>query len=310
MSSDTFAIQTIGITRKYGRLTAVDHIDLEINNGELFSLLGPNGAGKTTLISMMCCLLKPSRGTAFIMGHDIVREAFKVKGLIGVCPQEIALSEHLNCKENLSLIGRLHGVSSAQVQKQSQRLLEAVGLMGREKEQVRKFSGGMRRKLSLIMALIHDPEVLFLDEPTLGLDPESRRFIWTYIAGLKGRKTIVLTTHYLEEADALSDTVAIIDKGKIVTLGTPEKLKSSVYDEETLLISARGIVPEVIDKLRNHYPLIKWEGDQLRISASNLDFKSITDWLHSEGVDIYSATMERATLEDVFIQTTGRKLLT
>jgi ABC-2 type transport system ATP-binding protein len=208
-SDNRFAIQTFSLSRKFGDLVAVNSIDLSIKEGELFSLLGPNGAGKTTAIKMLCCLLRPSSGTATIMGHDINEDPMAVKRIIDVSPQETAIAEHLNAWENLSLIGGIRGLMKEEVKKRSADLLEMVGLTKRAKEQVRKFSGGMKRRLSIAMALVSDPQVLFLDEPTLGLDPQSRRGIWEHIAELKGKKTILLTTHYLEEADALADRIAI-----------------------------------------------------------------------------------------------------
>ncbi len=222
------AVQAFKLTKKFDSLVAVNGIDLEINKGELFSLLGPNGAGKTTTIRMLCCLLKPTRGTASILGHDIVKTPFAVKEVIGVSPQDTILSERLNCWENLALIGKVYGLSSDTVERRSKELLETMELMERAKDQVRKFSGGMKRRLSIAMALVSDPQVLFLDEPTLGLDPQARRTIWEYIAGFKGKKTILLTTHYMEEADFLSDRIGIIDEGNVVALGTSQELKTNI----------------------------------------------------------------------------------
>jgi ABC-2 type transport system ATP-binding protein len=183
-----------------------------------------------------------------------------------------------------------------------------MGLMDRAKDQVRKFSGGMKRRLSLMMALIHAPEILFLDEPTLGLDPQSRRAIWEYIAELKEKKTILLTTHYLEEADVLSDKVAIINEGKIVVLGTPEELKNSISDKQMMVISAGNLTGEILDELRNRYPEVEQRDKELIISARELNFKEINDYLYSRGVTIYSAALKQPTLDDVFIQITGKEL--
>jgi ABC-2 type transport system ATP-binding protein len=304
----TPAVETFELTRRFDSLIAVNGINLAIEKGELFSLLGPNGAGKTTTINMLCCLLKPTSGTASIMGYGIINEPFKVKELIGVSPQETALSEHLNCWENLRLIGKAHQLGNAEIKQRSQELLETAGLMERTKDQVRKFSGGMKRRLSIMMAMIHDPEILFLDEPTLGLDPQARRAMWEYIAELKGRKTILLTTHYMEEADFLSDRVAIIDEGKIVALGTPEELKSHLWEKTTMVISAKNLTAEVIDGLRDKYAEVTEGNDQLIVSAKDLNFKEITDYLYSQGVSIYSAGLKQPTLEDVFIQLTGKEI--
>lgn len=308
MNDDSLAIQTFGLTKEFNGLVAVDGIDLEVKKGELFSLLGPNGAGKTTTIKMLCCLLKPTRGRAEIFGYDILKEPFEVKNLIGVSPQETAISERLNCWENLALIGKVHGMSSTKLKNRSQKLLETMGLVERSKQRVRKFSGGMKRRLSIIMALVHDPEVLFLDEPTLGLDPQARRAIWEYIDELKGKKTILLTTHYMEEADFLSDRIGIIDNGKIAALGTAEELKNNLQGKPTMVISAGNLTEEIVKKLKNKYSEVEESNGKIKISDENLDFKELTDFLYLNGVSVYSATLEQLTLEDVFIQITGKEL--
>jgi len=310
LNNNPLAIQIFALTKRFNSLMAVDSIDLEIRRGELFSLLGPNGAGKTTTINMLCCLLKPTSGTASIMGYDIMKEPFRVKELIGVSPQDTVLSEHLNSWENLSLIGRVHGIGSKELKQRSEELLETVGLTERAKDRVGKFSGGMKRRLNLIMALVHGPEILFLDEPTLGLDPQSRRAIWDYIAELKGKITILLTTHYLEEADVLSDRVGIIDEGKIVALGTPDELKRKISDTNTMIISAENLSAEAIDGLRtkDRYAEVDSASGDLRVWGKDLNFREITDYLHSQGIVVRSAALEQPTLEDVFLQITGKEL--
>jgi len=310
LNSNTLAIQIFALTKRFDGLMAVDSISLEIRRGELFSLLGPNGAGKTTTINILCCLLKPTSGTASIMGYDIMKEPFRVKELIGVAPQETTISEHLNSWENLSLIGRVHRIDSKELRKRSEELLETVGLLERAKDRVGKFSGGMKRRLNLIMALVPDPEILFLDEPTLGLDPQSRRAIWDYIAELKGKKTILLTTHYLEEADVLSDRVGIIDEGKIVALGTPDELKKNISETNTMIISAENLSAEAIDGLRtsDRYAEIDNVSGKLKVSGKDLNFREVIDYLYSQDVTIYSAALEQPTLEDVFLKITGKEL--
>lgn len=302
------AVQTFKLTKEFNGLVAVNGVDLQIKKGKLFSLLGPNGAGKTTTIKMLCCLLKPTKGTASILGYDIAKEPFKVKKLIGVSPQETVLSERLNCWENLGLIGKVHGMSSKEVKGRSKELLETMGLVERSKDQVRKFSGGMKRRLSIAMALVHEPEVLFLDEPTLGLDPQARRAVWEYIVQLKGKKTILLTTHYMEEADFLSDRIGIIDEGRIVALGTSEELKANLLKTRSMVISAENLTTEAMEDLRSKYSRVEEVNGGLKISHKDLDFKEIVDYLHSRGVTIHSAALEQPTLEDVFIQITGKRL--
>ncbi len=302
------AIQTFDLTKYYNKLAAVNGVNLNIGQRELFSLLGPNGAGKTTTISMLCCLLKPTSGTAQVMGHDITKESFKVKELIGVSPQETAISERLNCLENLTLVGRIHSLSTEQIRQRSRELVRLMGLTGREKERVGTFSGGLKRRLSIAMALIHDPPVIFLDEPTLGLDPQARRAMWQHIAQLKKGKTILLTTHYMEEADSLSDKIAIIDEGRIVTSGTPTQLKGSLKTAtSTMLVHGKNITPEVITTLRSKYAEVNEVDGGLRISHQALDFKALTEHLYSLSVTVSSATLEQPSLEDVFLQITGKE---
>jgi len=302
------AVQTFKLTKEFDGLVAVNGVDLEINKGELFSLLGPNGAGKTTTIRMLCCLLKPTKGTASILGYDVVKTPFSVKKLIGVSPQDTILSERLNCWENLALIGKVHDLSSYEVTRRSKELLETMGLMERAKDQVRKFSGGMKRRLSIAMALVSNPKVIFLDEPTLGLDPQARRAIWEYIAALKGKKTILLTTHYMEEADFLSDRIGIIDEGRVVALGTSQELKTNLFEMRSMVVSTENLTAEIIADLLSKYSRLEKVKGRLKIYHKDLDFKEIVDYLHSRGVTVYSAALEQPTLEDVFIQITGKKL--
>jgi ABC-2 type transport system ATP-binding protein len=305
---DTFAIQTFQLTRMFNRLVAVDGIELNIKKGELFALLGPNGAGKTTTINMLCCLLKPTAGTATIMGYDINQQPFKIKEIIGVSPQETTISEHLNAQEHLNLIGRIHNIDAKELKSRSQKLLETMGLAERAKDQVKKYSGGMKRRLNIMMALIHNPQVIFLDEPTLGLDPQARRAIWDYITQLKGEKTILLTTHYMDEADSLSDRIGIMDEGKIAALGTSHELKMSVLEERTMIIYAWNLTQKVINEMQSKYAKVQVNDGTMLITDKQLDFKTVVDQLHSLGAMVRSAYMKEPTLDDVFLQITGKEL--
>ncbi len=307
-ASDNLAIQTFNLTKIFNGLVAVDSIELNIKRGELFALLGPNGAGKTTTINMLCCLLKPTGGTATIMGYDINQQPFKVKEIIGVSPQETAISEHLNARENLNLIGGIHNINAKELKVRSQELLEIMGLAERAKDQVRKFSGGMKRRLNIMMALIHNPEILFLDEPTLGLDPQARRAIWEYIGKLKGEKTILLTTHYMDEADFLSDRIGIMDEGKIVALGTSSELKTSMLERHTMIIYAWNLTQRVISEMRGKYAEVRVTNGTMLITDKQLDFKEIVDHLHSSGAIVRSAYIKEPTLDDVFLHVTGKEL--
>jgi ABC-2 type transport system ATP-binding protein len=307
-TDDTLAIQTFNLTRLFGSLVAVDGINLDIKKGELFAFLGPNGAGKTTTISMLCCLLKPTSGTARVMGYDINQEPYKVKEVIGVSPQETTLSEHLNSLENLSLVGYLHRVEPRKLKAWSQLMLETMGLTERAKDQVRKLSGGMKRRLSIAMALIHNPQVLFLDEPTLGLDPQARRAVWDYIARLKGEKTVLLTTHYMEEADFLADRIGIIDEGRMVALGTSIDLKTAMIDTHTMVVHAWNLTQKLIIDMRRRYDKVEISDGTMTITDKRVDFKEIVDQLHAANATIRSAYIKEPTLEDVFLSKTGKEL--
>ena len=308
MMPHPIAIQMTGISKTFGKHLAVVGLDLTVQQGELFSLLGPNGAGKTTTIKMLCCLLRPSSGTATIMGNDIQKAPLAVKQVIDISPQETALSEHLNAWENLSLIGRSHGLAKSTVRKRSEELLQMMSLLDRAKERVRRFSGGMKRRLSIAMALVSDPQVLFLDEPTLGLDPQSRAGLWEHIERLKGSKTVVLTTHYLEEADSLADRIAIMDEGKIVVLGTSQELKDGISERNVLRVEADSLSADVVEGLRGIYPEVEVVEGGVEIRAEKLDLYEILDFLRPRGVTVRSTQLKQASLDDVFLHYTGREL--
>jgi ABC-2 type transport system ATP-binding protein len=219
------AIRTVQLTKKYKDITAVDRLDLQIQQGELFSLLGVNGAGKTTTVKMLSCLTQPTSGDAFLLGKSICKEAAAVKTLIAVSPQETAVAPGLSVQENLELMCGVHGFTK---EKRSQKIKELTELLGLEtvvKKKAGKLSGGWQRRLSIAMALISEPKILFLDEPTLGLDVLARSDLWDIIRSLKRRVTIILTTHYMEEAEALSDRIGIMKNGALLAVGTAEELK-------------------------------------------------------------------------------------
>ena len=233
------AIQTQGLTKRYKNLTAVDSLDLEIRRGELFSLLGVNGAGKTTTLKMLTCLTAPTAGDALVGGFSITREPERVKSLIGVSPQETAVAPNLTVRENLELICGIHGFSKEKTHEKIAALCETFSLQEVLARKAGKLSGGWQRRVSIAMALISEPQILFLDEPTLGLDVLARRELWDVIRGLKGRITIILTTHYMEEAQALSDRIGIMKNGKLLSTGTVEELKlqTGTDDFEAAFIS-------------------------------------------------------------------------
>lgn len=234
------------LVKQFGDITAVNGLSVKIEKGEMFGFLGPNGAGKTTTIKMLCGLLKPTSGTAMIGGYDIRKNPSKVKELIGVCPQEAAVYKFLSGKENIEIIGNLHGMDKQILQVRVNTLIEKADFAEAAKRKAKGYSGGMMRQLNLMMALVNDPEIVFLDEPTVGMDARARRRTWEYIGSLKQQgKTVILTTHYIEEAQSLSDRVGIIDYGELIALGTPEELmethKAKDLEEVFLTITGRRI---------------------------------------------------------------------
>ena len=231
------------LTKKYEDVTAIDGLSLEIEKGELFGLLGPNGAGKTTVIKVLCGLIKPTNGSVHVGGFDVTKDAVRVKELIGVCPQDTAAYPFLSGRENVELFGNLHTMPKEKLKKSTDELLEKMSLSGDANRRLGKYSGGMKRRINLIMALVHDPQIAFLDEPTVALDPQSRHAVWDFIKELgKKGKTIILTTHYMEEAEELCDRVGIIDHGKLIALDTPKQLKEKykAKDLEEVFIGLTG----------------------------------------------------------------------
>ncbi len=241
------AIQINGLTKVFKKRTAVDGLNLSIEKGEFFALLGQNGAGKTTTIRMLCCLLAPTSGDAVLLGDSIVNKPAAVKQKLNVSPQETAVAPNLSVRENLELIARIYGSDRQQASAKAGGMLTAFGLEERAKDKAKTLSGGLQRRLSIAMALISGPEILFLDEPTLGLDVRARRELWKTISALKGRITIVLTTHYLEEAEALSDRIGIMHDGRLHALGTVEQIKEATGKqtlEDAFLMLTEGEVSE------------------------------------------------------------------
>jgi ABC-2 type transport system ATP-binding protein len=243
MSAD-YAIEIRSLTKKYRDFTAVDALTLDIGRGELFSLLGVNGAGKTTTIKMLSCLTPPDSGDALLLGDSIAKNPFAVKEKINVSPQETAVAMNLTVRENLEFAAGVYGFGRDEAKKRAQQQIVAFKLGGSEKKRAKTLSGGTQRRLSIAMALISSPQILFLDEPTLGLDVLARRELWKVIEGLKGRVTIILTTHYMEEAEALSDRIGIMAAGKLKALGTAEELivlsKAKNFEEAFIALVSEG----------------------------------------------------------------------
>lgn len=307
------AIRVEGLTKVFGSLVAVDHISFEVADGEIFGLLGPNGAGKTTTISMLTTLLTPTEGTAEVAGADIVRARDRVRAQIGVVFQEPALDTNLTARENLDFHARMYGIGRAEREERIRAVLDLVELSDRADALVAEYSGGMKRRLEIARGLIQHPRVLFLDEPTLGLDAQTRRHIWEYIRTLNRERgvTVILTTHYMEEADHLCDRVAIIDRGRIAVLDTPERLKEALGGD-AIALSIEGDVEPLLKNLAG----IPWvrqvgvTGDALTLTVEQGDrhIPALIAAAEDAGVEVVAVNLRKPSLEDVFIQVTGRSI--
>jgi ABC-2 type transport system ATP-binding protein len=301
------AIRVAGLTKRFGEVAAVRHIDFEVTAGEMFAFLGPNGAGKTTTISMLCTLARPSEGHAWVAGFDVVREQAEVRRRIGLVFQESTLDEYLTAQENLRFHAELYGLERHSVGGRLQQVLEMVGLWERRGDQVRTFSGGMKRRLEIARGLLHSPRVLFLDEPTIGLDPQTRARIWDYIRELKRREaiTMFLTTHYMDEAENC-DRIAIIDQGQIVALDTPAALKASVGRDRVELRTPDN--DAAIAALRSRFGLeASIAEDAVRVYVEGGE-EFVPRLFASLGVPIQAVNVARPTLDDVFMAYTGRTI--
>ena len=301
--------------KRFGDFTAVNEIDLEVKHGELFGVLGPNGAGKTTLVRMLTGIVPITAGEAIVAGVDVQHDPGRVREAIGVVSQALTSDLDLTAYENLDIYARFFDMPRSARKPRIEELLHKVGLWERRKSMVKTFSGGMRRRLEIARGLVHKPRVLFLDEPTIGLDPQSRRVIWDLLLDLrKGAElTVSLTTHYLDEAEFLCDRVAIVDQGRIVALGTPQELKSRVPGSDTVDLSLKGQLPEARLAELKALPTVREvertrEGVRIRADGGAALLPRVIEALREDGIEVSAATLSRISLEDVFIHFTGRSL--
>jgi ABC-2 type transport system ATP-binding protein len=307
----TIAIHIENLTRRFNDLVAVDNISFDIENGEIFGLLGPNGAGKTTTLSMLSTTLKPTSGKAMVNGIDVERDEDGVRKSIGIVFQDQSLDEELTAWENMDFHGRLYRIPTDTRNQRISELLRLVELEDRKDDIVKTFSGGMRRRLEIARGLLHHPSVLFLDEPTLGLDPQTRNHLWQYIATLAREKgiTIILTTHYMEEADRLCNRIAIIDHGKIIALDTPKNLKDRIGGD---VVTIKSSNPEAIIAALNEPWISRMEkhNNEVIISLQNAEqhVSTIVTLLNAKQVMIESIAIHKPTLEDVFLSFTGKTI--
>ena len=306
----TSVIETHALTKSFNGLTAVDKLDITVESGEIFGLLGPNGAGKTTTINMLCTILKPTSGSATVNGFDIVKDATQVRKSIGIVFQDPSIDDRLTGRENLTMHANLYGIAPGDQRERIGRILKLVELEDRADDLMRTYSGGMRRRLELGRGLIHYPKVLFLDEPTVGLDPQTRDHIWTYIRELKKAHdiTIVLTTHYMDEADKLSDRIGIMDYGKIIALDTPQRLKDTLEGDVIMIKSAN--LDALAGLLAENLGLTKAQvvdGTlEVTVHQGKALMPRIMELAVRNNVVIDSILLREPNLEDVFLHYTGR----
>jgi ABC-2 type transport system ATP-binding protein len=307
---NSIVLQIEGLTKRYGALTAVDNLSLTVNQGEIFGFLGPNGAGKTTAISMMCGLLKPDAGRILIGGKPVLDGGADVRARVGVCPQEAILWEKLTCLEQLEYVGEMYDIPRKTARQRGGELLAALGLDAKANITAGKLSGGMKRRLNLALALVHDPEIVVLDEPEAGLDPQSRVLVREYVRTLARRKTIILTTHNMDEADRLADRVAIIDHGHLLALDTPDAIKDSVGQGDVLELELTGdpvsaqtcLAPFDLELSALNHTLI------LRGHHLIERLPDVLNTLRSANHPPAEIRLRPNTLEDAFIALTGRRL--
>lgn len=306
-------IEARDVTRDFGDFRAVDKLNLKIRKGEVFGFLGPNGAGKTTSISIMVGLLRPTSGKVFINGKEVHKVE---KGTIGICPQELVLWDFLTCKESLMLMGEMYDVPRDELEKRVEKLLKDLFLTDKADTVVTKLSGGMKRRLNLAMAVVHQPEIVLLDEPSEGLDPQSRRVLWNYIRSLRDDegKTVILTTHLMDEADRLSDRIAIIDHGKLLKLDTPTNLKKEIGEGDVVEMKLsppekNQEVATLLSVMEDVHSAVEVDGS-LNVRAMDAVGKlpKIIDAVEKAGCHVLDLSVRQNTLEDVFIDLTGTGL--
>jgi|SRR5271157_715077 len=308
----TYIIETKDLTKKFGSLTAVDSLNLKVEKGEIFGLLGPNGAGKSTTLSMLCTILRPTSGTAFVNGFDVAKNPSQVRKSIGIVFQDPSIDDKLTGRENLEMHADLYGVPKDQVKERIDNVLKLVELEDRANDYMNTYSSGMRRRLEIARSLIHYPKVLFLDEPTIGLDPQSRDHIWSYIRELIKREdiTIILTTHYMEEADKLCGRIAIIDHGKIVAMDTPKKLKEELGGD-TITVKTKNndlFLRKIMEAGLAKAAVIVNDEVKMTVDGAHTLLPGIINLALENKIFIDSISLQEPQLDDVFLHFTGRAL--
>jgi ABC-2 type transport system ATP-binding protein len=307
------AIEVLNLHKSFGENKAVQGVDFTVQQGEIFSLLGPNGAGKTTTISMLSCLLRPDEGDARVMGHSIRGEQMGVKSVLGVVPQEIALYEDLTARENLTFWGKMYGLRGGALKARVDEVLDVIGLRDRAKERVGKYSGGMKRRVNIGVALLHKPKVIYMDEPTVGIDPQSRRNILDSVVTLKDQgMTVLYTTHYMEEAQELSDHIGIMDHGKLIANGTHDELVELVGEQTRIDLTLNMEAGTVLDEWRAVEGVSQVSAENglvtVLVGDSNEVLPRLFDVTNRLSARITSVDIQEPNLETVFLHLTGRAL--
>jgi ABC-2 type transport system ATP-binding protein len=311
--NDILAIEVLNLYKAFGENQAVQGVSFEVKQGEIFSLLGPNGAGKTTTISMLSCLLRPNDGDARVMGHSIRADAMGVKSVLGVVPQDLALYDDLTARENLSFWGKMYGLRGSKLKLRVAEVLDVIGLRDRANERVGKYSGGMKRRVNIGVALLHKPKVIYMDEPTVGIDPQSRRNILDSVVKLKDEgMTVLYTTHYMEEAQELSDHIGIMDHGKLIACGTGEELVKLVGQRTRIDLTLNGDTANVMNLWQSIEGVSRVSAEEGLVSVlvadSNLTLPHLFEAAARLSMRITSVDIREPNLEAVFLHLTGRAL--
>lgn len=306
-------IEVKNVTKRFNDKLVLDNVSYEVEKGEIFGFIGPNGAGKSTLINIMTSLLVPDSGTIKICGYDILKEPIKAKECIGYVPQDISLMEELTAYDNLEFFGALYGLKGKELKIRIMEALEVTGLVEKKKEKVKKFSGGMKRRLNIAAAIMHHPKVLIMDEPTVAVDPQSRNHIFNFTKNIckEWGTTVIYTSHYMEEVEELCKRVFIIDLGKEIAYGSEEEIKTSVFPNNKVIIEAKDFSAEVIikiEKLEGVLSLKEKEDSIILTIDSNFKLHNVLTIIEEYGVNIKKISYEEAKLEDVFLSLTGKTL--